>query len=215
MSAGQMDEFKKELTETEFGKLKAERNTALDAEFKKDAAKFFEDRNEKEIARLPENILKYEEAAPHLTNEALKKIVESSDMKSEDRKKIRVNLEKLVDANVKIYMSDASTLAKIQSESNKKFIEKVQSEVDKRKQEVETDIAGRLNSKEFRDKNGFVDTVKVQAARSAALDRIKTEVESKIPRDDIEKQVQSEMEENWHKQDRTSSLLRSPLGNRL
>lgn len=106
LSSGQMEDLKKELTETEFGMLKKARTDSIIDQFGFDpvtnsitgsnAKGFFAGKQEKEIAKLPKDILKHKESTQYLTKETLKKVLDNGDLTTDDRDVIRQNLEDMI-----------------------------------------------------------------------------------------------------------------------
>lgn len=93
LTASQMDDLKKEFTETEYALLKDAREAQLTVEFTNNPTTFFESRKEKDLAKMPKDILKHADAAPHLSKEVLKRVLENGDLTKQDRATIRTNLE--------------------------------------------------------------------------------------------------------------------------
>lgn len=92
LSSSQMDDLKKEFTETEFALLKTAREAQLQTQFAHDATAFFVGRKEKDIAKMPKDILKHVNATPHLTGEVLRRILEDNDLNIADRTTILTNI---------------------------------------------------------------------------------------------------------------------------
>ena len=96
LSAAQMSDLKKskKMTETEWRQINDKRNTELVKAFKQNSASVFAGRKDKEVAKLPPEILTDYESAQHLTGNVLKQILDEDTLSQADRQKIKENLGK-------------------------------------------------------------------------------------------------------------------------
>jgi len=99
LNSSQMDDLKKskKFLETEVNSIKESRETKLWNKFEEDSRadplSVFKDKKDKEVAKLPKEILSDPRAMTALTGGILRQIVESDSLTREERKKIRENID--------------------------------------------------------------------------------------------------------------------------
>lgn len=109
LTASQMDDLKKEFTETEFAVLKTARTKQLSEQYGIDAVTgqidgstanvfFGVDRKDTEVAKLPKEILTHSNATKYLNGQVLKRIADNQDLTRGERNVIRQNIDTLRNA---------------------------------------------------------------------------------------------------------------------
>lgn len=94
----------KDYTETEKNQIRDKRKSQLEAAFALDPAGFLSGRKDKEVAKLPDTILKDPLAAPHLTRNALKQIIHEDTLTPADRATVRTNVSRAGSTDVKKWL---------------------------------------------------------------------------------------------------------------
>lgn len=95
----------KDYTETEKDNVRKARNKQLISSFTTDPVAFFAIRKDKDVAKLPKDILTDSNAAPHITGAALKQILHEDTLEPLDRVTVKANVGRVGNATAKAWLN--------------------------------------------------------------------------------------------------------------
>lgn len=95
LTSSQIDDIKKssDYTETEKGRILGAHKRQVIDQFNSNPSSVFKNKKDKDVAKLPREVLVHPDTAHHITGNALKKIVDEDTLSAEDRATLRKNIE--------------------------------------------------------------------------------------------------------------------------